>query len=76
MLYATQPRSSIKYLDSELHSFSFIIFFMLSLVRFSDKYVTDAQSLHEHVMRHNHGTDENGTSINCLKLGFDTEYPF
>lgn len=49
---------------------------MLSLVRFSDKYVTDAQSLHEHVMRHNHGTDENGTSVNCLKLGFDTEYPF
>ena len=42
---------------------------------FSDKYVTDAQNLHEHVMRHNHGTDENGTSINCLKIGFDTEYP-
>lgn len=39
----------------------------------SDKYVTDAQNLHEHVMRHNHGTDENGTSKNCLKIGFDTE---
>ena len=42
---------------------------------YSDKYVTDAQNLHEHVMRHNHGTDENGTSINCLKIVFDTEYP-
>ncbi|XP_015770499.1 PREDICTED: LOW QUALITY PROTEIN: cell division control protein 45 homolog [Acropora digitifera] len=39
----------------------------------SDKYVTDAQNLHEHVMRHNHGRDDNGTSINCLKIGFDTE---
>ena len=43
---------------------------------FSDKYVSDAQNLHEHVMRHNHGTDENGSSINCLKIVFDTEYPF
>ncbi|KAM7452073.1 DNA replication initiation factorcdc45 [Porites harrisoni] len=39
----------------------------------SDKYVSDAQNLHEHVMRHNHGTDENGSSINCLKIVFDTE---
>lgn len=45
------------------------------LFYFSDKYVTDAQNLHEHVMRHNHGRDDNGTSINCLKIGFDTEYP-
>ena len=42
----------------------------------SDKYVTDAQNLHEHVMRHNHGTDENGSSVNCMKIVFDTEYPF
>ena len=41
----------------------------------SDKYVTDAENLHEHVMRHNHGTDENGVSINCMKIVFDTEYP-
>ncbi|KAJ7353918.1 DNA replication initiation factor cdc45 [Desmophyllum pertusum] len=40
-----------------------------------DKYVTDAQNLHEHVMRHNHGTDENGSSINCLRIVFDTEIP-
>lgn len=39
----------------------------------SDKYVTDAQNLHEHVMRHNHGTDENGSSVNCMKIVFDTE---
>ncbi|XP_031550751.1 cell division control protein 45 homolog [Actinia tenebrosa] len=39
----------------------------------SDKYVSDAESLHEHVMRHNHGTDENGVSINCMKIAFDTE---
>ena len=49
---------------------------LLLLVYFSDKYVSDAQNLHEHVMRHNHGTDENGSSINCLKIVFDTEYPF
>ena len=42
----------------------------------SDKYVTDAQNLHEHVMRHNHGTDENGSSVNCMKIVFGTEYPF
>ena len=49
---------------------------LIFLVYFSDKYVSDAQNLHEHVMRHNHGTDENGSSINCLKIVFDTEYPF
>ena len=27
-------------------------------------------------MRHNHGTDENGVSINCMKIAFDTEYPW
>ena len=42
---------------------------------FSEKYVSDAESLHEHVMRHNHGTDENGVSINCMKIAFDAEYP-
>lgn len=41
----------------------------------SDKYVSDAENLHEHVMRHNHGTDENGVSINCMKIAFDAEYP-
>lgn len=45
------------------------------LLHYSDKYVTDAQNLREHVMKNNHGTDENGTSINCLKIAFDTEYP-
>ena len=45
------------------------------LLHYSDKYVTDAQNLREHVMKHNHGTDENGTSINCLKIVLDTEYP-
>ncbi|KXJ28983.1 cell division control protein 45 homolog [Exaiptasia diaphana] len=39
----------------------------------SEKYVSDAETLHEHVMRHNHGTDENGVSINCMKIAFDAE---
>ncbi|XP_032223599.2 cell division control protein 45 homolog isoform X1 [Nematostella vectensis] len=39
----------------------------------SEKYVSDAESLHEHVMRHNHGADENGVSINCMKITFDYE---
>lgn len=41
----------------------------------SDKYVSDAQRLHEHVLRLNHDTGENGTSINCMKISFDHEYP-
>ena len=50
----------------------------LSFVLFisSEKYVADAQNLHEHVMRLNHDANENGTSINCMKISFDHEYPF
>ena len=57
--------------------FSVILYFDNYLLYnfISDKYVTDAQNLHEHVMRHNHGTDENGSSVNCMKIVFDTEYP-
>ncbi|XP_028400506.1 cell division control protein 45 homolog [Dendronephthya gigantea] len=39
----------------------------------NDKYVSDAQILHEHVLRLNHDTGENGTSINCMKISFDHE---
>ncbi len=42
---------------------------------FSEKYVSDAQKLHEHVLRLNHDSEENGTSINCMKISFDHEYP-
>lgn len=49
---------------------------MIIILLSSDKYVSDAENLHEHVMRHNHGTDENGVSINCMKIAFDAEYPF
>jgi hypothetical protein len=41
----------------------------------SDKYVSDAQKLHEQVLRLNHDTEENGTSINCMKISFGHEYP-
>ena len=46
------------------------------LLCFSDKYVSDAQELHEHVLRLNHDSEENGTSINCMRISFDHEYPF
>lgn len=69
-LYKSKTNSAASVLNfTSPPSFSFFFFFS------SDKYVTDAQNLHEHVMRHNHGRDDNGTSINCLKIGFDTEYP-
>ena len=42
----------------------------------SEKYVSDAQRLHEHVLRLNHDTEENGASINCMKISFDHEYPY
>ena len=41
----------------------------------SHKYATDAESLHEHVLRHNHGAEDNGLSINCIRISFDHEYP-
>lgn len=39
----------------------------------SEKYVSDAQGLHEHVLRLNHDSEGNGTSINCMKISFDHE---
>lgn len=39
----------------------------------SERYVTDAQWLHEHVMRLNHDNEDNGTSINCMKIIFENE---
>ena len=42
----------------------------------SEKYVADAQTLHEHVLRLNHHDEVNGTSINCMKISFDHEYPW
>lgn len=39
----------------------------------SDKYVTDAHDLHQHVLRLNQDSEENGTSINCMKITFDLE---
>ena len=38
--------------------------------------MSDAQGLHEHVLRLNHDSEGNGTSINCMKISFDHEYPF
>ena len=36
----------------------------------------DAESLHEHVLRHNRSSDDTDLSINCLKIAYDKEYPF
>lgn len=46
----------------------FVFFF------FSETYVMDAENLHEHVLRHNYGTDDSALSINCMKIAYDKEY--